>query len=243
MLILTKLNHELEFPNTDCALEEPNGLLAFGGDLTVQRLLLAYSKGIFPWFSDGQPILWWSPSKRAIIEPASCHISKSMKKLLKKNNFTVTINHVFSDVIAHCASPRASQAETWITDTMRNAYIELHKRGVAHSVEVWQEGKLVGGLYGIAIGTLFCGESMFSSISNCSKIAFIALNQHLSRFPTAVIDCQMHTAHLASLGVKEISREQFIDYLQQCGEQDTDKNCWSRQEISVKEKITNTGDL
>lgn len=225
------------FPNVKTALDDPDGLLAMGGDLTPQRVINAYRNGIFPWFSDGQPILWWSPSKRAIIKPNFCHISKSMKRLLKKNDFTVTVNNAFSEVITHCARPRESQAETWITDTMIDAYIKLHQQGFAHSLEVWQEQRLVGGLYGVCVGTLFCGESMFSRVSNSSKVAFIALNQHLSRFQGTLIDCQMQTTHLKSLGVEELPREQFIHYLQQCREQKIDNGCWQPQKIFVKEKM------
>ena len=143
----------------------------------------------------------------------------------------------------HCAKPRSSQPETWITETMIDAYIKLHQQGFAHSVEVWQAGKLAGGLYGVSVGTLFCGESMFSKISNSSKVAFIALNQHMSRFQGALIDCQMHTAHLNSLGVEELPRKEFIRYLQQYREQKTDKGCWDRQQILVKEKMAEIGDF
>ena len=231
------------FPDVKQALTVPDGLLAMGGDLSPQRLITAYRNGIFPWFSDGEPILWWSPSKRAVIKPDFCHISRSMKRLLKKNSFTVTINHAFIDVIRHCAKPRKSQAETWITNAMVDAYIKLHKQGFAHSVEVWQEGKLVGGLYGVCIGTLFCGESMFSKVSNSSKVAFIALSQHLSRFQGALIDSQMQTTHLSSLGVKELSREQFIDYLLIVRDAKVKPNCWDRQKILVNEKMAETGEF
>ena len=236
-IYLTELtDNKALFPDVNKALDDPDGLLAMGGDLSPQRVINAYRNGIFPWFSDGEPILWWSPSKRAVIKPNFCHISKSMKRLLKKNNFTVTINSAFSEVINMCAQPRESQAETWITDSMIDAYIKLHQQGFAHSVEVWQEHKLVGGLYGICIGTLFCGESMFSKVSNSSKVAFIALNQHLSRFQGSLIDCQMQTAHLNSLGVEELPREQFITYLQQYRDQKIDKGCWHCQEIFVNKK-------
>lgn len=231
------------FPDVNQALDEPDGLLAMGGDLSPERIINAYKNGIFPWFSDGEPILWWSPGKRAVLKPNLCHISKSMKKVLKKNNFTVTINNAFTDVIMHCAKPRATQTETWITEAMVDAYIKLHKQGFAHSVEVWQAGKLVGGLYGICIGTLFCGESMFSNVSNSSKVAFIALSQHLCRFQGTLIDCQMQTDHLNSLGVKELPRRQFIRYLQQCREQKTDKTCWAHQEILVKDKMAEICDF
>ena len=231
------------FPDVNQALTDPDGLLAMGGDLSPQRLINAYKNGIFPWFSDGEPILWWSPSKRAVIKPDFCHISRSMKRLLKKNSFTVTINHAFADVIRHCANPRKSQAETWITNAMVDAYIKLHKQGFAHSVEVWQEGKLIGGLYGVCVGTLFCGESMFSKVSNSSKVAFIALSQHLSRFQGALIDCQMPTTHLRSLGVKELPREKFIDYLQIVRDAKVKINCWDRQKILVNEKMAETDEF
>lgn len=222
-----------QFPDVQTALNEPDGLLAMGGDLTPQRLLNAYRSGIFPWFSEGEPILWWSPAQRATIEPRNCHISSSMKRLIRKKDFTVTINHAFPEVINCCAQPRTTQAKTWITKEMLTAYIKLHHCGAAHSIEVWQEDKLVGGLYGVAIGRIFCGESMFSHVSNSSKIAFIALNQHLSRFAGTVIDCQMQTAHLQSLGVQEISRNQFIRKLQQYRDKSTDPGCWQRQEIQL----------
>lgn len=222
------------FPDVNRALKEPDGLLAMGGDLSPQRIINAYKNGIFPWFSDGEPILWWSPGKRATIKANFCHISRSMKRLLKSNKFTVTINSAFAQVINRCAKPREYQAETWITDSMIAAYIKLHQLGFAHSVEIWQEQKLVGGLYGICIGTLFCGESMFSEVSNSSKVAFIALNQHLHRFQGELIDCQMQTAHLQSIGVQEVSREQFITELKKCRDKKIDRGCWDRQEVIVK---------
>lgn len=225
-----------QFPDLDTALDEPDGLLAMGGDLTPKRLLNAYRSGIFPWFSEGEPILWWSPAKRATIEPQNCHISSSMRRLIRKNNFTVTINHAFPEVINYCAQPRAAQAETWITEKMINAYLELHHYGAAHSVEVWQGDRLVGGLYGVAIGRIFCGESMFSRVSNSSKIAFIALNQHLNRFSGRLIDCQMQTTHLHSLGVEEISRKNFRLYLQKYRDKSADTGCWQRQNILLNSK-------
>ena len=229
------------FPDVNQALQEPDGLLAMGGDLSPQRIVAAYRNGIFPWFNDKEPILWWSPGRRAVIKPELCHISKSMKRVLRKNCFTVTINNAFTEVISHCAKPRRSQAETWITDSMIDAYIKLHKQGFAHSVEVWQDKKLVGGLYGIAIGTLFCGESMFSKVSNSSKVAFIALNQHMIRFQGTLIDCQMQTAHLSSLGVKELPRKEFINYLQIARDAKVKKGCWDRQQVAVQETMPETG--
>ncbi|MCG6201329.1 leucyl/phenylalanyl-tRNA--protein transferase [Psychromonas antarctica] len=222
------------FPNVNSALSEPDGLLAMGGDLNPQRIINAYNQGIFPWFSEGDPILWWSPSKRAIIKPAFCHISRSMKKVLTNSTFTVTINHAFLEVITNCAQPRHYQAETWISAAMIDAYSKLHQQGFAHSIEVWQGHQLVGGLYGVCIGRLFCGESMFSKVSNSSKIAFIALNQHLSRFSETVIDCQLQSSHLQSLGVQEVSREEFITNLQKCRNKKLNEDCWQRQAFFFK---------
>lgn len=221
------------FPPLNQALFEPDGLLAMGGDLTPTRIVNAYRNGIFPWFSDGEPILWWSPSNRATLKPMACHISKSMKRIIKKNNFKVTVNTAFQDVIKACAKPRKTQQETWINDAMTNAYIALHKNGFAHSVEVWQSGQLVGGLYGICIGSVFCGESMFSVVSNSSKIAFIALNKHFDAFNGDLIDCQMQTEHLQSLGVKESSREQFIDQLSEYKDNHLIDGCWLSKEIKL----------
>lgn len=231
-IYLTELtNDKSYFPSLDSALKDPDGLLAIGGDLSPERIVSAYRQGIFPWFSDGDPILWWSPSKRAVIQPTDCHISKSMKRLIRKNTFTVTVNHAFSDVIDACAQPRKSQAETWICAAMITAYNKLHQLGYAHSIEVWKEEQLVGGLYGMSIGKFFCGESMFSIENNSSKIAFIALNQHLSQFENTYIDCQMQTSHLSSLGVKEITREKFIQYLHTAKEQSLTEHCWTPQNI------------
>jgi len=233
-IYLTELtNDKSYFPSLETALEDPDGLLAIGGDLSPMRIVNAYRNGIFPWFSDDQPILWWSPSKRAVIQPVQCHISKSMKRLIRKQPFTVTINQAFSEVINACAQPRASQSGTWISPSMISAYNELHQLGYAHSIEVWKNGLLVGGLYGMAIGKLFCGESMFSIVDNSSKIAFIALNQHLSHFPDTYIDCQMQTSHLSSLGVKEIERKQFITYLNRAKDQVLNKHCWDANEIKL----------
>ena len=162
------------FPDVEQALSDPDGLLALGGDLTPERIINAYRQGIFPWFNTGEPLLWWSPSERATIAANSVHISKSMKRFINKRSMTVTINHCFSKVIDACAQPRAAQPETWISQEMMDAYIKLHELGLAHSVEVWSEGKLVGGLYGLSVGQTFCGESMFSHMNNSSKLAFIA---------------------------------------------------------------------
>jgi len=235
-IYLTELTADKShFPKVETALKDPDGLLAIGGDLSPERIINAYRNGIFPWFSHNDPILWWSPSKRAVIQPTQCHISKSMKRLIRKNKFTITIDHAFSDVINACAQPRTSQPETWICPPMIAAYNKLHQLGYAHSIEVWKDHKLVGGLYGMEIGKLFCGESMFSREDNSSKIAFIALNQHLGNFPDTYIDCQMQTSHLSSLGVKEVERAQFIHLLQDAKDQILSKSCWTPTDI----KLTN----
>lgn len=204
----------LDFPTTDNALDDPNGLLAAGGDLSPERLMAAYRQGIFPWFEDSQPILWWSPSPRAVLFPENIYISKSLKKRLRRGEYTVTCDQQFRQVMEHCADiPRAGQEGTWITDEMLDAYCELFARGVAHSIEVWHEGQLMGGLYGIAIGKVFFGESMFSRRTDASKIAFVHLAKQLENWGFAVIDCQISNPHLSSLGAEEINREMFTRLL------------------------------
>lgn len=204
----------LHFPEVENA--DHYGLLALGGDLSAQRLKLAYTNGIFPWFEEGQPILWYSPDPRMVLFFENLHISKSMKLLLRKKNFVVTINTCFDQVITNCAiAKRKDQESTWITNDMIQAYNKLHEQGSAVSVEVWQDQKLVGGLYGIDLKKeyVFCGESMFSSVSNASKIAFIYLCKHYQKKGYKFIDCQMHTPHLESLGAIEIPRAEFISIL------------------------------
>ncbi|WP_413698990.1 leucyl/phenylalanyl-tRNA--protein transferase [Psychromonas sp. KJ10-10] len=222
------------FPDLKEALADPDGLLAMGGDLSVERISNAYHRGIFPWFSQGDPILWWSPSERATIQAGQVHISRSMKRLIKKMSMTVTVNHDFLSVINACAKPRATQKETWITQDMIDAYYKLHLAGIAHSIEVWHEQKLVGGLYGLCIGQLFCGESMFSTMDNSSKIAFIALNQHFKSYSGKEIDCQMQTSHLHSLGVSALTREQFLTTLAKLRGQSVKTGCWDKQPIHIK---------
>lgn len=195
----------------DPALAEEDGLLAIGGDLSMERLLIAYSNGIFPWFSEGEPILWYSPHERCVIYPSKIKISKSMQKILKQEVFKITFNQAFAEVIRNCATTeRKGQDGTWITNEMQQAYINLHQQGYAHSVEVWQEGKLVGGLYGIKFNRVFCGESMFSHVSNSSKAALI----FLSKMNIDLIDCQLPNDHLMSLGAEMISRELYMEMLQ-----------------------------
>ncbi|VDL33828.1 Glucosaminate ammonia-lyase [Pseudomonas aeruginosa] len=210
---------DFDFPPLDKALQEPNGLLAAGGDLNPQRLVAAYRHGCFPWYQDGQPILWWSPDPRTVLFPDELHVSRSLAKCLRQQRFEVTFNHDFRAVIQACAAPRDYADGTWITTPMQLAYQELHLRGIAHSVEVWQERQLVGGLYGLAMGRLFFGESMFSRADNASKVGFVTLVRHLRDAGFVLIDCQMPTRHLHSLGARAISRGEFADYLQRYRDQ------------------------
>ncbi len=204
---------DYRFPDVELA--DTDGLLAVGGDLNPDRLLNAYRHGIFPWYSDEQPILWWSPDPRAILLPEDLKISRSLKKTIRKKLFQVSLDRDFETVIRACAENRGSSdmPGTWITEDMMHAYIELHRLGYAHSVEVWEHNKLVGGLYGIALGKAFFGESMFSRSSDASKTGFITLVQQLSDWGYQLIDCQVESAHLASLGAKPVSRSRFIALL------------------------------
>ena len=206
------LSGRLEFPPVENANAE--GLLAIGGDLSPERLLLAYKSGIFPWFNEDAPILWWSPNPRMVLYPKKINISKSMRKVMKSNQFSLTKNTCFERVIDNCARvKRIDQEGTWITAAMKQAYIELHKKGFAKSYEVWEKGELVGGLYGIDLGRVFCGESMFGTVSNASKFAFIKLAQELNKKNYTLIDCQIYTKHLESLGAEEVPRNQFVSIL------------------------------
>lgn len=209
-MVFRLLANEFIFP--DPALAEPDGLLAIGGDLREERLLLAYQNGIFPWFSQGDPILWYAPHERCVIFPERIKVTRSMRKVIDSGIFEITIDQVFPQVIQQCASvPRAGQNGTWITDEMQEAYIKLHQLGYAHSIEVWQDQQLVGGLYGIQINTVFCGESMFSKVSNASKTALIYL---ATKMGFELIDCQLPNEHLMSLGAEMISRAAYIEILQ-----------------------------
>lgn len=209
---LVYLTDDLVFPPVSTANTE--GLLAVGGDLSPDRLLLAYKSGIFPWFNSESPILWWSPDPRMVLYPEQIKISKSMKKVIRSDRFKLTKNTCFREVLAHCAAvEREGQDGTWITEKMKLAYIELHEGGSAVSYEVWEGDNLVGGLYGVDLGRVFCGESMFSLTSNASKFAFIKLAQELQLKNYKVIDCQLHTDHLESLGAQEIARSEFLKLL------------------------------
>lgn len=205
------LPEDLIFPHPKLARED--GLLAVGGDLSIERLFLAYSNGIFPWYSDGEPILWWSPNPRFVLFPQDIKISKSMKKILKKGMYKVTYDTCFRDVIYNCGKMREENEGTWITEDMLEAYCRLHEEGYAHSVEVWHEEELVGGLYGVSIGKCFFGESMFSKMSNTSKIALITLSKDLLAKRFTLIDCQIYTKHLESMGAVKISRDEFLRLL------------------------------
>lgn len=206
------LSDKIWFPPVDKASQD--GLLAVGGDLSIERLLLAYKSGIFPWYNQGEPIIWYSPDPRMVLFPNKLIISKTMKKILGRGEFDVTFNQNFEEVITHCKNvSRGDQKGTWITNEMQRAYTKLHKLGYAKSVEVWQDKKLVGGLYGIDLGTVFCGESMFSKVANSSKVAFIYLVEKLKKENYSIIDCQVYTSHLASLGAEEIPRTEFLKYL------------------------------
>jgi leucyl/phenylalanyl-tRNA--protein transferase len=207
------LDKELIFPPVHLA--QPDGLLAIGGDLSVERLLLAYKKGIFPWYEGAIP-LWWCPNPRFVLLPGKLKISKSMYQLLKKNTFDYTVNRNFEMVITACGNTyRKDQESTWITPAVKEAYIQLHQQGYAHSAEAWLNGKLVGGLYGIRMGKVFFGESMFSHENNASKFAFIKYVQQLIAEDVQLIDCQVYTSHLESLGAEMIPRETFIQLIQQ----------------------------
>ncbi|MBS1207860.1 MAG: leucyl/phenylalanyl-tRNA/protein transferase [Proteobacteria bacterium] len=198
------------FPAVHKALRDPNGLLAAGGQLTPEWILSAYHQGIFPWFSEGDPVLWWSPDPRMIVIPEEAHLSASLRKTLRRGHFEVRCDTAFTEVITACAGARSYADGTWIVDEMREAYCTLHELGWAHSVETWVDGKLVGGLYGLAIGRAFFGESMFHHVTDASKVAFAHLVRLLIREDFAILDCQMSTSHLASLGGHEISRSEFV---------------------------------
>ncbi|ADO49152.1 leucyl/phenylalanyl-tRNA--protein transferase [[Enterobacter] lignolyticus] len=211
MRLVQLSRHSIAFPSPEGALREPNGLLALGGDLSPARLLMAYQRGIFPWFSPGDPILWWSPDPRAVLWPDAFHVSRSMKRFHKTSPYRVTLNHAFGKVIEGCAGDR--DEGTWITDSIVLAYHRLHELGHAHSIEVWRDDELVGGMYGVAQGTLFCGESMFSRAVNASKTALLVFCNEFTRQGGKLIDCQVLNDHTASLGAVEMPRRHYLDAL------------------------------
>ena len=218
----------LEFPDLDEA--DESGLLAMGGDLSIERLKLAYSKGIFPWYEDGMPILWWSPDPRMVLFPDKMIISHSLRQSIKKQQFTVTIDKAFEKVIKNCSkTPRKGEYGTWITGEMKNAYIRLHEAGYAHSAEAWLDGELVGGLYGVAIGKVFCGESMFHQVTNASKVAFYYLVEKLKKWNFDIIDAQVYTNHLESLGGEMIPRSQYIQILESARLIEDESGSWTNR--------------
>jgi leucyl/phenylalanyl-tRNA--protein transferase len=208
--MIFRLNEKLQFPDPELA--EPDGLLAVGGDLSAERLVLAYQKSIFPWYSDDTPVLWYSPHERFVLYPDELRVSSSMKRVLNSGRFRVTIDECFADIIEACSAvDRKDQDGTWITDDMKTAYIRLHHAGHAHSVEVWYQDELVGGMYGVAVGDVFCGESMFSKVSNASKIALISL---VKSGKYKLLDCQVYSEHLESMGARMIGREEYMVMLE-----------------------------
>ncbi|MFY8349515.1 leucyl/phenylalanyl-tRNA--protein transferase [Pseudoalteromonas sp. SSM20] len=221
-----------DFPPADFALNEPDGLLAIGGDLSLSRLISAYKNGIFPWFNQGEPIMWWSPSSRAVLKIGEINISRSLRKLARQNKYSVSVNTNFNQVIHNCIKQRENQEGTWITNEMKSAYIALHKAGFAHSIEVYNCHKeLVGGLYGIMVNHVFCGESMFHFENNCSKLAFWALHNHLKNNGVTLIDCQLENPHLMSLGVTTISRNEFLAKLKKSKQREIDVSMWQSQQL------------
>lgn len=220
------LSEDLVFPHPKYADED--GLLAAGGDLSMQRLLLAYQNGIFPWYNAGEPIMWWAPNPRFVLFPSEVRLSKSMRKVIRKKTFEIRYDTAFEQVIKACSStPRLGQSGTWIIPEMIEAYVQLHQLGFAHSIETWQDGKLVGGLYGVALGKCFFGESMFSHVSNASKTALIHLSQTLAQKEFALIDCQVHTPHVESMGAQHIPLEDFMSYLETNKENPTLQQSWT----------------
>jgi leucyl/phenylalanyl-tRNA--protein transferase len=208
------------------ALRRPNGLLAAGGGLSVARLVEAYSRGCFPWFSDGEPVLWWSPDPRMVLVPGELHVPRSLLRRLRRGDLTVTADVAFTDVMAGCAEPRDDAGGTWITAEMMAAYLALHEAGHAHSIEAWQDGLLVGGLYGVSLGRAFFGESMFTRVPDASKVALVTLVAQLRRWEFGLIDCQMKTEHLARFGAREIPRASFVGQLEALVARETPPGPW-----------------
>lgn len=222
---LFRLSEKIEFPPAWFA--RSDGLLCIGGDLRADRLLLAYRNGIFPWFSENEPILWWSPDPRLVIFPKQVHISRSLKRVLKKQRFITTINQAFETVIHACAEPRGLRVDgTWLVDEMIDAYTGLYRRGYAHSIETWEGGRLVGGLYGVCLGGSFFGESMFSRVPDASKVALVALAAHMAKYHGDLIDCQITTNHLLSMGGVEIPRTRFLSILKESVLREDMRQAW-----------------
>jgi leucyl/phenylalanyl-tRNA---protein transferase len=214
------------FPPVHRALDEPNGLLAAGGGLSAARLLDAYSRGIFPWFSEGDPVLWWCPDPRMVLPTSEVHVSQSLRRRLRRADYEVTFDRAFAEVLRECAAPRRNESGTWLVPSMRRAYQHLYEQGTAHSIEVWMGGALAGGLYGVALGRMFYGESMFSRQTNGSKIALVVLATHLSKWGFPIVDCQMQTTHLATMGAREIPRAAFLRMVTELVAQPGMSNPW-----------------
>lgn len=230
LTVLDPSNPEQPFPPLHKALQDPNGLLAIGGCLSTQRLLNAYKHGIFPWYNIGEPILWWSPDPRLVLFPDHLQVSRSLRKTMRKGVFTFTTDQAFEQVMIACAQPREQESGTWITNDIHQAYNALHKLGVAHSAETWLDGELVGGLYGVALGRVFFGESMFHTVTDASKAAFVYLVDLLTSWDYQLIDCQVHTSHLESLGAQEIERQHFSRLLDQLCEEAPKPFAWQTPE-------------
>ncbi len=228
------LNRDTPFPPHEFAMRQPNGLLCVGGDLSPQRLLDAYRRGIFPWYSDGDPILWWSPDPRMVLFPSELRVTRSLEKVLRNRPYEVRFDTAFEAVVIACSAPRSGQTGTWITDDVRAAYTELHRLGYAHSIETWIDGGLAGGLYGVALGRMFFGESMFTSVRDASKIAFVHLVDFLTRRNFTLIDCQMHTDHLASLGAREIGRAEFIRHIKELVDYPSPAGHWDYSQANIR---------
>ena len=225
------------FPAVNAALSEPDGLLAAGGDLSPDRLLIAYRQGIFPWYEEGQPLLWWSPDPRCVFLPGDFHLARRMKQEFRKTDAEIRVNTAFTDVVRACAGPRRSGQGTWITPDMLVAYEQLHRLGWAHSVEVWRSDKLCGGLYGLAIGKAFFGESMFSKSSNASKMALLYLAERLNSGDFKILDCQIHSAHLSGLGARVVPRPEFIELLQLACEKPGSRSDWPAGSLHVPDLL------
>lgn len=230
--MLPYLNLNSVFPPVSSALDDPNGLLAAGGDLSPERLLKAYSNGIFPWYSHGEPILWWSPDPRTIFDLAKFKVHKSVKQTLRQNSLEVTLNYAFEQVVEQCSLQRGKKNATWITEEIKQAYLNLFKLGNAHSIEVWRDKQLVGGIYGVQVGGIFCGESMFSRIPNGSKIALSCLAKYLAKNGFKAIDCQVENPHLMLLGAKQISRDNYLSLLQQNENIKIDVELWKQKPLN-----------
>ncbi len=241
--MLPYLDINTPFPPVSLALQQPNGLLAAGADLSEDRLLEAYATGIFPWFSKGEPILWWSPNPRTVFLLNKFNPSKSLCRFVRQAELSVTLNTAFEQVVQRCSEPRKDQPSTWITDDIKQAYLNLHRTGNAHSVEVWKNEALVGGIYGVSIGKLFCGESMFSGITNGSKVALSCLIGYLREQGFPIIDCQVENPHLSRLGAVSIDRESYLRTIKIALSQQVDTDYWRNQTLNPRSLITRRAGL